>query len=41
MKTSSKPKAEYFIKNNFQNVLTIEDRFYHPDPLVTATKHCF
>jgi hypothetical protein len=36
MKTSSKPKSKYFIKNSFQNVLTVEDGFYHPDPLVIA-----
>jgi hypothetical protein len=38
MKKSLKPKSEYFIKNNFQNVLTIENRFYYSDSLVITTK---
>jgi hypothetical protein len=37
-KTSPKLKSEYFIKTNFQNVLTVEDGFYHLDPMVTTTK---
>jgi len=39
MKTSSKPKSEYFIKTNFHNVLTIEDGSYHPDHMITITKN--
>jgi glutamate synthase domain-containing protein 3 len=38
IKTSPKPKSEYFIKTNFQNVLTVEDGFYHPDLMIIVTK---
>jgi hypothetical protein len=39
MKTSLKCKSEYFIKTNFQNVLTVEDGFYHPNHMITTTKN--
>jgi hypothetical protein len=34
----SKSKSKYIFKNNFQNILTMEEGFYHENPSIAASK---
>jgi hypothetical protein len=33
-----KIKSKYIFKTNFQNILTMEDKFYHENPFIAASK---
>jgi hypothetical protein len=37
-KSFSKTKSKYIFKTNFQNILSMEEGFYHENPSITASK---